>query len=329
MISWPIGTKRANDTKRASRYQFRRQIDRRTRYIRAMWNSEWNAISSRIAGIVEASSFLFKNSLNDRRHHGRSPKVLTDNCDKTAESVFGLRSYGNALPAEAGKALERFEGDWRTASDSGPLSQPFSEFALLESKVVLLASIRSELGHLLADRNVIIRSLVKRAFHHLDYSLVADQEIRDKWLAAFNTHETACEKLGAVHLLLHGIWAFKSNAEGGRTDLVLGNRLEVSDEVIGAARGLVLTEWKLIKKQGKTPADVMNGAKFQAKRYAEGVLAGFELQFERYLILVGEEEFEVPKDTIDGLVTYKVIPIVLNRKTPSLAAKKQSKKARS
>jgi hypothetical protein len=293
-----------------------------------MWNSEWNAISSRIAGIVDASSFLFQNSLSEKRHHGKSPKVLADNCDKTAEATLGLRIYGDALPAEAAKALERFEGDWKAASDSGPVAQPFSEFSILEGKVVLLASIRSELCHLLANRNAIIRSHVKTAFQHLDYSLVADREFRDKWLTAFNIGETACEKLGAVHLLLHGIWAFKSSAEGGRTDLVLGNRLEVNDDLIGAARGLVLTEWKLIKP-GQKPADVMNVAKLQARRYAEGALAGFELQFERYLVLVGEKEFQVPEDAIDALVTYKVIPIVLNRKTPSLAARTQSKKARS
>ncbi len=153
---------------------------------------------------------------------------------------------------------------------------------------------------------------------------MADDEIRKKWLTAFNKHETACEKLGAVHLLLHGIWAFKSNAEGGRTDLVLGNKLEVNDDVIGAARGLVLTEWKLLKPN-KKPVDVRNDAKFQAKRYTEGILAGFELHSERYLVMVSEEEFEVPENTTDGLVTYKVVPIVLNRKPPSLAAKTQSK----
>ena len=158
---------------------------------------------------------------------------------------------------------------------------------MLEERVVLLASIRSELDHLLVDQNAIIRSHVKRAFQHLDRSLVADSEIRQKWIKAFKEKngEIACEKLGAAHLLLHGIWAFKANSAGQRTDLILGNTLDVNDEVIEAARGLVLTEWKLVKRNDK-PEDVKDIAKSQASLYAGGGLAGFELDSERYLVLV-------------------------------------------
>jgi hypothetical protein len=43
----------------------------------------------------------------------------------------------------------------------------------------------------------------------------------------------ACEKLAGVHLLLHGIWAFKVHAAGERTDLVFPqpSRLELAGDV--------------------------------------------------------------------------------------------------
>jgi len=287
-----------------------------------MWKSEWKAISSRIAGIVDASAFLFRNSLTEKRGHGKSTQVLIGNCDGTAKSTLDLRRYRETLPIKANEALELFESVWNAAfgCGRGPNHEPYLDFQLLEERVVLLASIRSELDHLLADQNAIIRSHVKRAFQHLDRSLVADSEIRQKWLKAFEEGEPACEKLGAVHLLLHGIWAFKANSARQRTDLVLGNTLEVDDEVIGAARGLVLTEWKLVRPNDK-PEDVKDIAKLQASLYAGGGLAGFELDSERYLVLVGKEEFDEPKDEMEGSVSYKVISLVLNRKTPSDAAK--------
>ncbi len=289
-----------------------------------MWNSEWKAISSRIAGIVDASAFLFRNSLTDKRGHGQSPHVLIVNCDETANSTISLQRYRETLPMKANEALRRFASVWSPTMnrDRGPNPGPYLEFQLLEESVVLLASIRAELDHLLSDQDAIIRSHVKRAFRHLDRSLVADSEIRQKWLKAFDEGETACEKLGAVHLLLHGIWAFKAHSARQRTDLVLGNTLEVDDDMIGAARGLVLTEWKLVKPNDR-PEEVKKTAKAQASLYAGGGLAGFELESERYLVLVGKHEFEGPEDEKDGAVSYKVISLVLDRKTPSDAAKQQ------
>lgn len=287
-----------------------------------MWNSEWNAISSRIAGIVDASTFLFQNSLTDKRGHESSTQVLIANCDETAKATLDLQRYGEALPIKANDALLRFETYWEAvcSRDSEPIRVPYVDFQRLEQRVVLLASIRSELDHLLVDQNAIIRSHVKRAFQHLDRSLVADREIRQKWIKAFEEGETACEKLGAVHLLLHGIWAFKANSVGERTDLILGNQLVVNDEMKGAAHGLVLTEWKLVKPNDN-PEVVKDEAKSQACRYSGGGLAGFELDSERYLVLVAEEEFDKPKDEAVGSMLYKVVSLVLNRKTPSVAAK--------
>jgi hypothetical protein len=87
----------------------------------------------------------------------------------------------------------------------------------------------------------------------------------------FGGRGVACEKLGAVHLLLHGIWAFKVNAAGKRTELVFQE--PVSDGGAGPqyADGLVLTEWKLAPDGA---AKHFKNARSQARRYAQGSLAG-------------------------------------------------------
>jgi hypothetical protein len=72
----------------------------------------------------------------------------------------------------------------------------------------------------LSDVQESIRTYSERAFAHLQRSIVADEEIQRKWLCAFGKGEVACEKLGGVDLLSHGIWAFKVDARGARTDLV-------------------------------------------------------------------------------------------------------------
>ena len=51
--------------------------------------------------------------------------------------------------------------------------------------------------------------ITERAFAHLQRSIIADDEIRKKWLSAFSDGETKCEKLGSVHLLSHGVWDLK------------------------------------------------------------------------------------------------------------------------
>jgi hypothetical protein len=184
----------------------------------------------------------------------------------------------------------------------------------------VLASFRSEFDHLFADYESIIRSKVALAFLHLQRSLVVDEVLLEKWNDAFKNHgELACEQLGAVHLLSHGIYAFKTNSTGERTDLILGDRLVVNNDIIAGTSGLVLTEWKLIRDKDDPNAQRVL-AKNQASRYSEGLLAGFELCSERYLVLVGQKEFAVESHERDGAILYKSIPIVLNREVPSIAA---------
>jgi hypothetical protein len=110
--------------------------------------------------------------------------------------------------------------------------------------LVSLVAFETEMSFLLSDVQASIRSRSERAFSHLQRSIVVDESIRARWLKAFKEGEVACEKLGAVHLLLHGIWAFKVDAAGARTDLVLEEPAGDVAAVQRYADGLVLTEWK-------------------------------------------------------------------------------------
>jgi hypothetical protein len=78
----------------------------------------------------------------------------------------------------------------------------------------------------------------------------------------------------------------------------------VGSDVIAAVRGLVLTEWKLVRGTD-SPEERAREAKSEAARYSEGGLAGFQLETERYLVLVGKEEFKVPDDIRMGRCCIK------------------------
>ena len=290
-----------------------------------MWKLEWDALSIRIAGIIEASTFLFQTAQAGESDSAYSTNILLENCAETAQAVQAMLRYGDALPPQAKDALTRFDKWWRDTTVNNWLSSP-GGFPAVQAAVVLLASIRSELDHLLANHDQIIRSHVVRAFQHLQRSLIVDETLRLKWIEAFEkprAGETSCEQLGGVHLLLHGIWAFKVSAIGERTDLVLGTRLVVDQTVIASTHGLVLTEWKLVRG-GDDPEEKKDEAIAQASLYSEGSLAGYELASERYLVLVGKEEFVVPEDTTVGNVRYRVVPLILNKRSPSKAARERT-----
>jgi len=284
-----------------------------------MWKQEWDALSTRIAGIVEAATFLYRTGQVGQNDEAYSTNILIENCEQAAKAVLSLLGYRSTLPAKAVDALTRFQGWWeRTTANKQWVSA--GGYPLVQAFVVLLASIRSELDHLFADHDEIIRSHVTRAFRHLERSLIVDEALGARWLAAFEAGETECEKLGGVHLLLHGIWAFKANASGERTDLVLGTHLVVDQDVLASAHGLVVTEWKLVR-EGDSPEGKKQEALHQARRYSGGSLGGFVLNSDRYLVLVAKEEFGVPNDEIEGDVRYKVVPLFLTRKLPSVSAR--------
>jgi hypothetical protein len=153
-----------------------------------------------------------------------------------------------------------------------------------------------------------------------------DAVLREKWLHALtaNQAEVHCEKLGAIHLLGHGIFGFKATGEGAATDLVLGEPLSPGSPGVASARALVLTEWKVVRPTD-TAAEKAEEARRQASRCATGLLGAFELRTTRYVVLVSRDELDrVPAAMAEGSVTYEHVSIVVSRPVPSRHARRRA-----
>jgi hypothetical protein len=182
----------------------------------------------------------------------------------------------------------------------------------------MLAAFETEMSFILSDVQESIRARSERAFSHLQRSIVVDASFREKWQEAFKNGEVACEKLGAVHLLLHGIWAFKVDAAGARTDLVFQEPAGDLTKAQRYADGFVLTEWKKANPKDD-PGRRFDEARLQAGRYSQGALAGSELTSYRYAVVVSRQEVEVPDDLRESGVVYRHINIAVDPRTPSRA----------
>ena len=141
-----------------------------------------------------------------------------------------------------------------------------------------------------------------------------------KKVIAFDIGETKCEKLGALHLLLHGIWAFKAHGEKGRTDLILNEPLPDLTMIEKTSTALVLTEWKVVKNKNELEAKIKEAFK-QTKLYVTGVLGGIELTNYRYLVMVSAKSMKMPSDLIENNIVYRHINVPVNSETPSVEAK--------
>lgn len=231
--------------------------------------------------------------------------------------MIGIWSDDHAeqLPPSIGQRVSDFK-----AKQSFELENASSDASSARKLTVLLTAFGHEVTFLLADSQEPIRSRAERALKHLQWLIVANPSEQGVWTEAFNINETACEKLGGAHMLLHGIYAFKAHATGGRTDLIFQ---EPSDDRFAAAatEGLVLTEWKIARR----PNDVAKRYKEafeQAKSYTDGPLTGVELKAYRYLVVVTEKRVQaIPDDFVVAHVTYRHINIAVNPATPSQQAK--------
>lgn len=183
-----------------------------------------------------------------------------------------------------------------------------------------MAAFEAEMSHAMADKQARLLIASERAFEHLIRSIAVDPDIRGKWQGAFALGERACERLGAIHLLMHGIWAFKVSAPGSETDLVYNEKLSLDARLMGAVEGLVLTEWKVAKSE-KDALLKLEQARAQAKNYASGALGGGLLQGTRFLPVVTGEQAQLPDDVEDGGVLYRQICIPVSPLSASVAAR--------
>lgn len=278
------------------------------------WHREWKSLAARIQALLEVGKFFYLTGGVDEA--GVAKAALVPSAEEVFEHLKAFRDrHGTVLPDEAKPVLDRLIDQWTRACDGQHGAKP-GGYAGVQFFFPLLGTFRSEFEHAVADTEAIGRSLTERAFLHLQRSIVADPDVAARWQRAFGEGELACEKLGSQHLLLHGIWAFKANTAGERTDLVLGTALTVTERVRQAAEAMVLTEWKVVAAPGECRR-VAAAAVEQARRYAGGGLAGFELATRRYIVLLSEDHLEELPDVTHDVVCYRHIDIAVRPSPPS------------
>jgi hypothetical protein len=284
------------------------------------WQVEWRALAARIEGLGVAGDAL-NSSLAVRNNDmfGVTQNVLVPAGHAVITALADLaRGYQQQLPKAALTAINAFL--YKYGNHLAP-NQVQADHGALQVLIALRA-LRAELDYFLSDAQVEGRRRVERAFLHLQRSLAVDDALRHRWQAAKD--EPTCEKLGAVHLLAHGIWAFKAHGPGARTDLVLGAPIDQGDSRLYDVEALVLTEWKIAETQNLTSK--VDEAHTQLRLYKGGILAGFELTSRRYVVVVSDEELHLPDHHDDGGIECRHICINRGDDTPSTSARKSSSK---
>lgn len=285
------------------------------------WMTEWRALAARIEGLGTAADDLTRSfgvKLNDRFAVVR--KVIEPSGDRLLKALRTfLDENGPAVPALAASVLDDFLKQYGThfATSSSLSTSP--DPAPLQV-VAALRAVRAELDYYFADNEIGARRIVERAFLHLQRSLVADEEFRRRWANAGG--EVAGEKLGALHLLGHGVWAFKADAAGARTDLILGRHLSEDEPRASDVEAFVLTEWKITAGQADA-VEKVKAAHVQLGLYRRGALGGFELSTRRYVVIVADQELELPPDHDDGGVRCRHILLNRGGETPAVSARRR------
>ncbi len=281
------------------------------------WSERWNAVSARIEGLVRAVELLtaaFRVNSSDAFGVGR--KWIVPEIEAIKQELRRLSDdWGPELPPAARASLDRFLAqEWRGLNATEVDIQAAVPFAVF----------RSQFDFLVRDAEAYATSLTELAFEHLRRVLAVDGEVRRKWQDAFVQREDHCERLGAVHLLSHGVWAFKVSAAGAATDLVFGEPIEREATVIRrTARALVLTEWKRVNSQAELNKKAEE-ARRQTDAYASGILSDVELRATRYIALVSQQQMDAPQDQREASVTFRHIVIPIAPETPSRQARRRS-----
>jgi len=185
-----------------------------------IWRDEWRSIGARIQGLLKAADFYIRTiGVSGEDRYSVPDKNLAEQSREIINSLTRfLKAHKTVIPSRAATVLRRFlEGDGMTIAD-----QRVKGISGLRLRITLLVALRSEIEYYLSDFETVASKKTERAFLHLQQSIAADETVSSKWKDAFSAGEAACEKLGAAHLMLHGIWAFKIHASGARTDLVFG-----------------------------------------------------------------------------------------------------------
>jgi len=287
------------------------------------YSEAWAALAARIKGLQSAGQLYAGFQSSQQQDSYGTGDFLRQQCQDVIRALQGFRvDFADALPAEAVTRLDEF---CRTrsalAAESAEAGQGGGRAAL-----VALAAFEAEITFILAGRQEHMRARSELALMHLQQCLSVDDDLAAKWKKAYDKSEPACERLGAIHLLSHGIFAFKVDANGARTDLV-HNEPPDRTIVTRGVEGLVLTEWKIAEDE-RTATQKFDEARAQARLYSQGALAGIELRGYRYLIVVSLRQLVVPQDEIAGNVVYRHVNIAVQPEVPSKAAPKIARRSK-
>jgi hypothetical protein len=266
------------------------------------WVSRWKNISGRILQLQEVSKAYF-DSINSFGvdHYGIGGTSIIPAAKDLSLEIIDLKRSFTRLPPKISALITKLEKNF-----SG---HKFTGIPGVGGAMVILGVFNAEMNFYLKDHEIVTKEKVRLAFHHLQRSLVADQELHRKWMLAFQESDTLIERLGAVHLLSHGIWGFKVQERGERSDLVHQHPIKIDDvEAIGAV--LAMTEWTRVNAENLTEKSRALQAK--AKTYSGHDLPGTELRTERYLVLVSETPLTIPRPANDGEVEFVYINLALN-----------------
>lgn len=284
------------------------------------WQSDWRSIDARISGLEATVSMMTRAAalpgLNYEQILLSATKQTILNIGRSV-SKFS-EDYADVIPPSATTVLAAL------LYGPPPLPQTGAELSTWQAAINAIAALigkRAEVSMALLDYDSLGRQRTARAFEHLARSIIVDDGLKARWETAFQTDEVACERLGAVHLLLHGIWAFKVDAIGERTDLVLQEKLDITRTVAEATDFMVLTEWKLVRNIGELSSKADEG-RHQAARYSRSSLAATELAAIRYIVLVTQYGVVVPADIADGSRIYRFVNIAVSPESPSVAARR-------
>lgn len=280
----------------------------------------WFALSGFIKGLQEAGELYSRFMCYQKEDSYGAGKYLRDQCSIAVNALDEFRqNFSRSLPKEATERIDLFlQSSLAKASKDVSTDHRGARGAL-----VGLVAIEAEVTFLLSGRQEHIRLRSERAFLLLNRTLAVDDSVREKWKVAIEEGEVACERYGSAVLLAQGIYAFKVDSAGARTDLVFAEPPEES-VLFRSVDGLVLTEWKVV--DAKNAKLRFAQAERQAEMYKHGPLAGIELTGYRYLIAVSLKALPQDVMPIDHVtppgVTYRHINIVVDPDVPSKASKK-------
>lgn len=298
-------------------YQTRVTVNcHRTTGMHMNWIERWRSLSARIDGFLSAANFVAQCLQAQSVLAAGVPQWLRAEIDSISVEFQRLHdTCSSMMPPEAASALADYLANppiWSAQGGFDPVTV---------QGLAPLFMFRNRFEYLIRDSEIEAKNLTELAFEHLNRLIVASAETKNMWAAAFKKGEIACERLGAVHLLSHGIWAFKVQARGGATDLVYNEPLfrDVSP-LSKVSRAIVLTEWKLARDANQLQRVAKIG-RTQAADYAGGVLGDLELKHIRYIVLVGRPKVPPPDDVVVGNVVYRHVYISVDPEAPSVRAR--------